>query len=72
VAGVLKDGPADVAGIMPGDILISVNDRQLTSPVQAIQMISLIKPETVIGVQVLRGWEKLSLKATVSQRPTYQ
>ena len=72
VAGVLKDGPADVAGIMPGDILMSISGRQLTSPVQAIQMISRYQPRTNIDLQVLRGWETLTLKATVSQRPTFR
>ena len=72
VAAVLKGGPADVAGIIPGDILISISGRQLTSPVQAIQMISHYKPDTVIDLQVLRGWEKLNMKATVSQRPTFR
>ena len=70
VAGVLKGGPADVAGIVPGDILLSIGGKQLTSPVQAIQMISHYKPDTSIDLQVLRGWETLTLKATVSQRPT--
>ena len=72
VAAVLKGGPADVAGIIPGDILISIDGRQLTSPVQAIQMISHYKPDTSVDLQVLRGWEKLNLKATVSQRPTFR
>jgi len=72
VAGVLKDGPADMAGIVPGDILLSISGKQLTSPVQAIQMISRYKPDTSIDLQVLRGWETLTLKATVSQRPTFR
>lgn len=72
VAAILKGGPADVAGIIPGDILISIDSKQLKSPVQAIQMISHYKPDTAVDLQVLRGWEKLNLKATVSQRPTFR
>ena len=72
VAGVLKGGPADVAGIVPGDILLSISGKRLTTPVQAIQMISKYKPDTTIDLQVLRGWETLNLKATVSQRPTFR
>ncbi len=72
VAGVLKGGPADIAGIMPGDILVSINNLQLTTPVQVIQMISQFKPESTIELEVLRGWEKLAINATVSQRPTFQ
>ena len=72
VAGVLKNGPADVAGIMPGDILISINDSELTTPLQAIQLISHFKPEAEVNIRILRGWEKLTIKARVSQRPTIQ
>lgn len=72
IAAVLKDGPADMAGIVPGDILLSISEKKLTSPVQAIQMISRYKPDTTIDLQVLRGWETLALKATVSQRPTFR
>ncbi|MGH8120144.1 MAG: trypsin-like peptidase domain-containing protein, partial [Gammaproteobacteria bacterium] len=46
VAGVLKNGPADQAGIVPGDIILKVADNLVTSPRQIIEMVSGITPGT--------------------------
>lgn len=70
VAAVLQGGPAETAGIMPGDILIEINNEPLFNPQQAIQMIARFRPGTRIRIAVLRGWEKMLLYATVVQRPT--
>ncbi len=56
VAGVLTNGPADQAGIMPGDIIISISGNTVSDPLQAIQMISRLAPGTVIEIQIMRGW----------------
>ncbi len=69
IAGVLKDGPAAKAGIMPGDILTEINNEPLYNPRQAIQMVSQFQPETRIDIVLLRGWEKIHLQAEVAQRP---
>lgn len=69
VAGILQNGPADQAGIMPGDILIEINGEPLYDPQYAIDMIAKFQPGTKLNITALRGWEYLSLKATVSQRP---
>lgn len=70
VAGVLKDGPAAMAGIIPGDILVQINNEVLYNPQQAIQMISQFEPDTRINITLLRGWEEIQLQAEVAQRPS--
>lgn len=69
VAGIVSGGPAAEAGIIPGDIITEINNTPLYDPQQAIQMISGIKPGTEIEVIVIRGWEEMILKATVTQKP---
>lgn len=69
VAGVLKGGPADQAGIIPGDIILELSGNPVSSPQQAIEMISGIKPGTMVDILVLRGWEKKLLTAIVAARP---
>ena len=69
VAAVLNGGPASNAGIRPGDIMTRVNKQALYNPQQTINMISQIKPETDVEVEVLRGWEKMTLQARVAERP---
>ena len=69
VAGVLKDGPADQAGIVPGDIILKVADNLVTSPQQAIEMISGLAPGTFADILLLRGWEQITMRARIAERP---
>lgn len=71
VATAYKGGPAQIAGIMPGDILVEINDIKLLNPYHAIQMISQMKPGTDINIKILRGWNEMSLNAKLIQRPVF-
>ncbi len=71
VAGVLQGGPADKAGVIPGDIILRIAGMPITDPQQAIEMITEIKPGSVVNIQILRGWQKLELNAVVSYRPIF-
>ena len=71
VAGVLNGGPADRAGIMPGDVIRNIDQRNLTSPQQAIEMISDIVPGETVEIELLRGWEKIIVTARVAERPVF-
>jgi serine protease DegS len=72
VAGTLQGGPADAAGIMPGDILLEIDNQQLSNPHQLIHLISKYKPETTINIRLLHGWKEKTLSAVVSQRPKFK
>ena len=71
VAAVLNNGPADRAGIIPGDIIINIDGQSFDGPQQAIQMISRFKPGTSIKVNIMRGWEQMALQAEVAERPSF-
>ncbi len=72
IAGTLQGGPADAAGIIPGDILLEIDNQQLTSPHQAISLISKYKPDTAINIRLLHGWQEKTLTAVIAQRPTFK
>jgi serine protease DegS len=72
IAGTLQGGPADAAGIMPGDILLEIDNQQLSNPQQLIHLISQYKPDTTINIRLLHGWKEKTLTAVVSQRPTFK
>ncbi len=72
VAGILNDGPADQAGIIPGDIIISVGKQSVSNPQQAIQTITKLKPGTTVKLEIMRGWEKIILNAQVAERPSFR
>jgi len=69
VAGVLSNGPADKAGILPGDIILSVDEQQVSNPQQAIQTISDLEPGSSIEIRVLRGWKEMTVQARIAVRP---
>jgi len=69
ISGVLRNGPADNAGILPGDVVNSVNGTPVTDANQAMKLISKQKPDTLIELGGIRKGEPFSLKARVIQRP---
>ena len=69
IVAVLKGGPADRAGIVPGDIMTGINGLPLHSPQHTINMISRIQPGTVINAEILRGWETQTVDVQVAERP---
>jgi serine protease DegQ len=69
VAGVLKGGPADRAGIKPGDILVSVNDQEITDTTRLLNVIAQIKPGTAAKVHLVRKGRGIDLDVTIGKRP---
>jgi len=72
ITGTLQGGPAEVAGIMPGDILLEIDNQQMGNPQQAINLISKYKPDTAINIRLLHGWQEKTLTAVVAQRPSFK
>lgn len=72
VAGVLQGGPADNAGMVPGDIILQVASQPVSNPQTAIEMISGIRPGTVVNIKIMRGWVQMDLQATVAVRPVFR
>jgi serine protease DegQ len=69
VAGVQRGSPASRAGIKPGDIVVSVDGKQVGDPDSMRNLIVALKPgkQTVLGVK--RGNENLEIKVVVGKRP---
>lgn len=69
VSGVLQGGPADIAGISPGDVVTKIKDQDIIDPRQAIDTIAKLAPGSKIEMTIVRGWEELKINAVVTQRP---
>ncbi|MBN3810411.1 Do family serine endopeptidase [Paraburkholderia sp. Ac-20347] len=69
VAGVLQGGPADKAGIKPGDILLSVNGESITDTTRLLNVIAQIKPGTDAKVHLVRKNKDLDLDVMIGKRP---
>lgn len=69
VAGVLQGGPADKAGIKPGDVLLEVNGQDITDTTRLLNLIAQIKPGTQADVKLMRKKKEMNLAVTIGKRP---
>jgi S1-C subfamily serine protease len=72
ITGVQQSGPAAAAGLRPGDVVVSVAGRAVSTPVQMRNAVAALKPRQVAAIGVQRGGESLELKVTIGQRPKLQ
>ncbi len=70
VTAIIRGGPAESAGMVPGDIIISIGGQNVSSPDQAIEMITRLMPGNQVEIKILRGWEQQDLMAQIAQRPS--
>ncbi len=70
VMGVLKNGPADQAGIRKGDIILSINDQAFENSNQLISYVGRQKPNSEVPAIILRGDEKLKISIRIAERPS--
>ncbi|MDO9421687.1 MAG: Do family serine endopeptidase [Herminiimonas sp.] len=69
IAGVLKGGPADKAGMQPGDILVSVEDKAVTDMADMLNQIAQLSPGKKAKMVVLRRNQETTLNITIGMRP---
>jgi len=72
IAGVLRNGPADRAGMRPGDILVEVNGHQVEDTTDMLNVIAQLVPGKKASMKVLRKNAEASLDITVGTRPKMQ
>jgi len=69
VAGMLNNGPANQAGLRPGDIIKRINSFDVLDGKHAINLISRSKPGEKVNIDLLRNNKHITLAVTSSQRP---
>ena len=68
IAGVHRNGPAYIAGLRPGDILLQVDDQPVVNGRQAMSQITQTKPGSKITLDILREGELLQIEAIIARR----
>lgn len=72
IAGVLKGGPADKAGMQPGDILISVDGKDVLDMSDMLNQIAQLTPGAKANILVLRRNKETAFNVTIGKRPKAQ
>ncbi|MDH4395985.1 MAG: trypsin-like peptidase domain-containing protein [Limnobacter sp.] len=69
IAGIVKDGPADLAGLKVGDILLSLDGKKINDTSQMLNLIANLVPGEKKKVQVLREGKKVEIIIQIGTRP---
>ncbi len=69
VAGVFRDGPADLAGLQPGDIILTIAGMAADDWRSSMNQVARMRPGKRIELGVLRDGQELQLAAEVGLRP---
>jgi len=69
IAGVVRGGPADRAGIRPGDILLAVKGRKVGNTNDMMNLIAELPPGEQAPMTVMRKNRETTLAVTVGRRP---
>ena len=67
VAAVEPGGPADKAGIKPGDVLLSVNGKAVDRSAELPPLVAAVKPGTKANFDVWRDGAKRTIAVTVTE-----
>lgn len=70
IAGVVRRGPADKAGIEPGDILLKLNEKTIGDAQQALNVISRQKPGDDVNIRGIRSGRSFNTQVEVGRRPS--
>jgi serine protease Do len=69
VRGVTPDSPAARAGIMPGDVVVKVGDRDVSSPEDLIAAVARHQPGETLTFRVVRQGQETDLSVALGERP---
>lgn len=69
IAGVIQKGPAEKAGMRPGDILLAINDHKIKDSQQMLQAIAGLRPGENSRIAVRRDNREMTLEAVIGKRP---
>jgi serine protease DegQ len=69
IAGVLRSGPADRAGIRPGDVLKAVGGNPVTDSTSLLSLIAALPPGKQTQLDLIRDQKAMRVNVTIDKRP---
>lgn len=65
LVSVVADGPADLAGLRPGDVVVRLDGQQLTGPADLVALVRKHSPGAVVTVAYRRGGAEVTAAVTL-------
>jgi serine protease DegQ len=69
IAGILRDSPADLAGLKAGDVLLAINGREVNDSSGMLNLIAALKPNEKAVLKIARNEKEIKVNVTVGKRP---
>jgi Do/DeqQ family serine protease len=72
IAGVLRGGPAEKAGLKPGDILVAIEGRSVKDPNSMLNLVAALVPGKPASIRLKRDNKDIEVQVAVGKRPVQQ
>ena len=69
VNGVAESGPADKAGLKPGNVITHINNTEIENTRHLLNVVSQVQPGNTLSIKGINQKGRFTSKATVIQRP---
>lgn len=69
IAGVVRGGPADRAGVRPGDVLLVIGGQRVKNASDMLNLTAALKPDEAVKMEYMRNGQPLVLDVRVGKRP---
>ena len=71
ILSVEKDSPAQTAGLKPGDVIVKIDGKAVSSPSDVSKIISKMKKGDKTDLEVMRHSKSMTVKAELAERKTF-
>ena len=72
IAGILRGGPADRAGIRPGDIVLAVDNEAIADSATLLNQIAALPPGRTISIKLLHHAKIMRIDVKIARRPKFK
>ena len=69
VAGIYRNGPAQKAGLQPGDLILNIDGQPAGDGRRSMNQVAQTKPGEQVRIEIMRGGKPLELSAEIGVRP---